>query len=350
MPSSNATPTCQREVQRMQSNPPTPNPCDEYPTRNQAPETRPPERRLSGPLEYWQRPASDTLTSASDRANQDEAQSATCNGVGEIKGPLTPVRGGVEYVLKLKPKLETGKPSTVKHRKFVPAKPPRSPKPGERGVNSESVRNLDALLATAHRLRPACLVSLVPPPTQRIACWETLERTWKSFKAGLAYLKKRNNLPPLLGVVEFDEVDDEAQSGKVANFHVGFASTLTDSQIQSLRLWWLKLIDAKSNQGRTFQYDAKGGGEKLAQYLSKDVTFRGGRGPRPVKWPPAWVPKRLTTRLWFTRGLPNAPSLEGRNLRKEKNVIRRKFNAFRGLEYAMHARDKAAPLDCLAKY
>jgi len=288
------------------------------------------DRLLLGPLEHWQRPSSFTLASASDRADQGRNQSQTCNGLGEASQPLQAASKSVEYVLRAWRRDELEQNASAKRKRFVPAKPPRSPRPGERGVNSESVRNLDALLATCHRLQPVCMISLVPPPSQRIACWEVLEETWRKFKQGLTYHQRRENLPPLLGVVEFDEVDHDGETRKVANFHVGFASALSGPQIECLQSWWLGQMDAKSNQGRTFQYDAKGGGEKLARYLAKDVTFRGGKGPRPVKWPPSWVPKRLSTRLWFTRGLPNAPSHEGRNLRKQDNRIRKKFPAFRG--------------------
>lgn len=80
-------------------------------------------------------------------------------------------------------------------------------------------------------------------------------------------------------------------------------------------------METESNPGGTFQYDSKERGDKLARYLSKEVSFRGGGGPRPVKWPPEWVPKRISNRLWFSRGLTNAGSKEGREINKKRAVL-----------------------------
>lgn len=290
------------------------------------------DRLLLGSLEHWQRPSSFTLASASDRADQGQNQSQSCNGLGPASTPLQAASKSVEYVLRGRPRDELGQTARAIRKRFVPSKPPRSPKAGERGVNSESVRNLDALVATALRLEPVALISLVPPPSHRITVWEDLEAVWAKLKARLSYLKKAEAFPPLVCVVEFDGVDDGERFFKVANFHVGFGETLSDQQIQSFKKWWLKLMETESNQGRTFQYDSKERGDKLAKYLSKDVTFRGGGGPRPVKWPPEWVPKRIRNRLWFSRGLTNAGSKEGREINKKRGMVRRHFPADRGLE------------------
>jgi len=151
------------------------------------------------------------------------------------------------------------------------------------------------------------------------------------MKSRMSYLH-RTGFPPMLVVVEFDLVDDGERIFKVANFHIGFGRVLSTEQVASLQEWWLNRMEMKNNQGGSFQYDAKGGGHKLASYLAKDVTFKGRTGPRPVKWPPEWVPKRIGSRLWFTRGLKNAASKEGLEIRRRKGCIRRKFPADRGLE------------------
>lgn len=290
------------------------------------------DRLLLGPLEHWQRPSSFTLASASNRADQGRNQSQSCNGLGPASTPLQAASKSVEYVLRGRPRDKLEQDASAKRKRFVPSKPPRSPKPGERGVNSESVRNLDALVATAHRLKPVALISLVPPPAHRITRWEDLETIWAKLKARLSYQKKADAFPPLVCVVEFDGVDDGERFFKVANFHVGFGERLSDQQIQSFKKWWLKLMETESNQGRTFQYDSKERGDKLARYIAKDVTFRGRGGPRPVKWPPEWVPKRISNRLWFSRGLTNAGSKEGREINRQRGMVRRHFPADRGLE------------------
>jgi hypothetical protein len=75
------------------------------------------------------------------------------------------------------------------------------------------------------------------------------------------------------------------------------------------------------------QHDANGGGPKLQDYLSKDITRRGGE-KRYVKFAASWLPERTDFRPWFVIGCKRSPSRIGANQR-----------AARGLRRSRHERE-----------
>lgn len=221
----------------------------------------------------------------------------------------------MEYVLQ---------PSKTKQRATALRRiiPPR-PKPGERGARPYSHDDLDALYATSHALKPQALVSLVPPPNARIATWDELKTLLLSFKSALRNFRERHGYPSALFATEFDPVDRTEPDKVFANFHVVFASPLSSEQESRLRAWWLDKMRLANNQGRSFDYKADGGGERLADYVAKDITKRKGAW-RFVKFPAPWLPQRIETRLWFAVGAKRRPAREGAVLWKQKGRGRRR--------------------------
>jgi hypothetical protein len=129
-------------------------------------------------------------------------------------------------------------------------------------------------------------------------------------------------------VTEFDP--DQIHEGQiVANFHVGFLLPLTGEQQKKLCDYWLKLHGLPDNRGRAFQHDARGGGQRLQDYLAKDISYRGG-GRIYVKYPAPWLPERTESRLWFAVGVRRAPAREGARMRSEIGFRRRRFDSEHG--------------------
>ncbi|MBL9117959.1 MAG: hypothetical protein JNJ83_23325 [Verrucomicrobiaceae bacterium] len=201
--------------------------------------------------------------------------------------------------------------------------PPR-PKTGERRPRAYSTDELDSLLATAHSVNWKCMVSLKTPPHGRIETHEHLVRSLTSLKRKLENLRKRNHFPASIVVTEFDPDTHGIAPKDTAHFHIGFAAKLTSSQEATLRHWWLSEMNLENNQGRAFQLDAKGGGKKLQGYLSKDISRRHGM-ERFVKYPVAWLPKRIDCRLWFVVGTKRLGSKHGRAMRATNGMIRKRY-------------------------
>lgn len=202
-----------------------------------------------------------------------------------------------------------------------PIVPPR-PGKGERKPRPYSPDDLNALWATGHRINWQALVTLNPPPLQRVMTWPQLHELIKQVKQRLTNWRRRRGLPVVLVVTEFDPVGDSGQI--CANFHLGFAETLSDEEQAMLREWWLGRFSLPDNRGRAFQYDAKGGGERLQDYLCKDVSWREGT-MRHVKFPASWLPHRTDCRLWFIVGQKRRPAREGARLRKAQGKRPRRW-------------------------
>lgn len=205
--------------------------------------------------------------------------------------------------------------------------PPR-PGKGERQPRPYSTADLDALWATAHRHDWQAIVTLNPPPTARITSWPLLRGTLEKLKVTLTNWRRREGFSACIAVTEFDP--DQIHDGQiVANFHVGFLSPLTEEQRKKLCDYWLKLHGLSDNRGRAFQHDARGGGQRLQDYLAKDISYRGG-GRIYVKYPAPWLPERTECRLWFTIGVKRAPAREGARMRSEIGFRRRRFDSEHG--------------------
>lgn len=205
--------------------------------------------------------------------------------------------------------------SHKKPRLKAPSKPPR-PKPGERGALPYSPRDLDALWATAHSMPWVAFATLTTPSIARIRTWPDLKHCLKKLKQTLTNWAKRESWPPMLCATEFDQ---PWCADIAAHFHIVFAALLDDDQQAALCSLWLKLTNAPNNQGRIFNYRARGGGESLQRYIGKDIKGKGC----PVKYPAPWLPERTECRLWFTIGLKHRPAREGAELRAKAGTRRR---------------------------
>lgn len=206
--------------------------------------------------------------------------------------------------------------------------PPR-PKPGERRPLAYSSDDLNALWATAYNLDWKCLVSLKSPSSARITSWEALKALLKSMKKQLDNLHRRKGFPACIAITEFDAYETDGHSSTCAGFHIAFSEELSQEQIELLQAWWLRLMELPHNQGRHFQYDAKGGGPDLQAYLAKDLDKR-TRHWRHVKFHPDWLPPRLEHRLWFVVGMKRQPARKGRLLRASTGKRRKRFEGEHG--------------------
>jgi len=83
-------------------------------------------------------------------------------------------------------------------------------------------------------------------------------------------------------------------------------------------------MELHNNQGRAFDYRARGGGNKLQTYLAKDLSRRDGE-ERFVKYPVQWLPSRIDCRLWFVIGTKRLSSKDGRALRVSTGKKRKRF-------------------------
>jgi len=230
--------------------------------------------------------------------------------------PRTEPRGRV-YILRPKKAAAVG-PKT--RRKVILPRP----KAGDRRPRAYSSEELDALYATAHSVDWKCLVSLKTPPEDRIVTHERLTEILAKLKRWLENNRKRHGYPAAIVVTEFDPHTQDEEVIDTAHFHIGFAAELNDQQQAKLRSWWLKLMGLPNNQGRAFDYRAKGGGKNLQAYLAKDLIRRGGI-ERRVKYPVAWLPCRIDCRLWFVVGMKRASSRSGRDLRASTGKKRKRF-------------------------
>lgn len=209
--------------------------------------------------------------------------------------------------------------------------PPR-PKAGDRRPRAYSPDELDSLYATAHSINWQSMISLKTPPSRRIITHEALVSTLQRMKRKLENLRKRNGFPACIAVTEFDLDEREDVSTHTANFHIGFASKLSEGQQATVREWWLETMSLQSNQGRYFQYDAKGGGPKLQSYIAKDMKA----GWQLVKFPVEWLPHRIECRLWFVVGTKRLGAKAGRKLRVSTHQKRRRYKG----EHASHPRQR----------
>lgn len=175
----------------------------------------------------------------------------------------------MDYILK---RSEAKGGSTEKARRAIV--PPR-PGKGERQPRPYSTADLDALWATAHRHDWQAIVTLNPPPTARITSWPLLRGTLEKLKVTLTNWRRREAFPACIAVTELDP--NQSNEGQIiANFHVGFLSPLSEDQQRKLCDYWLKLHSLSDNRGRAFQHDARGGGQRLQDYLAKDISHREG--------------------------------------------------------------------------
>ena len=228
----------------------------------------------------------------------------------------TPSRGRT-YLLTL--------PKVVKHEAVLPRAKrkitPPKPKQGDRRPRAYSRDELDALYATAHSINWQSMISLKTPPARRIVTHAKLVSILTGMKRKLENLRKRNGFPVCIAVTEFDPDEREGITINTANFHLAFAAKLTEAQQATVRDWWLEAMSLQSNQGRYFQYDAKGGGPKLQSYIAKDIRA----GERWVKFPVEWLPPRIDCRLWFVVGTKRLGAKTGRKLRASTHQKRRRF-------------------------
>lgn len=171
------------------------------------------------------------------------------------------------------------------------------------------------------------MVTLNPPPTNRVRTWPVLRGTLIALKNTLTNWHRRKGFPPMILVTEFDPENDEGDV--CANFHVGCALPLSEEQENMFRDWWLKRHALEDNRGRAFQQDAKGGGVKLQDYLAKDITHRGGTR-RHVKYPAPWLPTRTDSRLWFVIGVKRRPAHEGAKRCAQRGLRRCHFDSEHG--------------------
>ncbi len=204
--------------------------------------------------------------------------------------------------------------------------PPR-PGKGQRQPRPYSVADLNALWATAHSQDWQAMVTLNPPPTNRVKAWPDLRDTLNALKTTLTNWHRRKGFPAMIAVTEFDP---ENMEGDVcANFHIGLALPLSGEQQQTFADWWLEHSSLPDNRGRSFQHAARGGGEQLQDYLAKDITRRGGIR-RHVKFPASWLPERIENRLWFVIGVKRRTAHEGAELCAQRGLRRRRFDSEHG--------------------
>lgn len=224
---------------------------------------------------------------------------------------------GRSYLLKpAQPMAGSAGTSKKKHR----IAPPR-PKAGDRRPRAYSPDELDSLHATAHSIDWQSMISLMTPPSRRIATHEALVSTLQRMKRKLENLRRRNQFPACIAVTEFDPDERDGVTTSTANFHIAFASQLSEAQQTTMREWWLETMSLHGNQGRYFQYDAKGGGPGLQNYISKDMK----PGEQWVKFPVDWLPPRIECRLWFVVGTKRLGAKAGRKLRASTNRKRRRY-------------------------
>ena len=171
------------------------------------------------------------------------------------------------------------------------------------------------------------MVTLNPPPTNRVKTWHALRDTLIALKTALANWHRRKGFPAMIAVTEFDP--DGTDGGHCANFHIGFAVPLSEAQQRIFTDWWLERCTLSDNRGRAFQHDAKHGGVKLQDYLAKDITRRAG-ARRHVKFAAPWLPQRTDKRLWFVIGAKRQPAREGAKLCADRRLIRRRFDSEHG--------------------
>lgn len=233
--------------------------------------------------------------------------------------PPVVIQAGRDYSLRVHPRKGVDGGSIARRRSIVMPKP----RPGERQPRPYSTDDLDALYATANAFPAVCLISVKPPPTDRISTWAGLDRTLARIKKHLGNLRHRKGFPPCLFVTEFDPIEGHEGQHSAA-FHCGYAETLTEDQQKELREWFLALWNLPNNQGRYFDYRANGGGEQLRDYLAKDMDKRPGRR-RHVKFRPPWVPKRTHCRLWFIIGAKRSSASKGRKLRTREGWVRKRY-------------------------
>lgn len=207
---------------------------------------------------------------------------------------------------------------------------PPQPGKGERSPRPYSPDDLDALMATSRAFPACCLVSIKASPANPIVTWEKLFILLCKAKRRLENLRRAHRLPPCIFVTEFDPIEREGRTIDAAAFHIGFSKELTGQQQISLRDWWLELIGLENNQGRYFQYDAKGGSKDLQDYIAKDIDFR-EKQERFVKFPVSWLPSRVECRLWFVIGAGRRkPAAQGRALRAQEGKKRKRYKGAHG--------------------
>ena len=196
-------------------------------------------------------------------------------------------------------------PNGGKRQAIVPPKPGK----GQRKPRPYSVADLNALWATAHSQDWQAMVTLNPPPTNRVKTWPALRDTLIALKTA------------------FDP--DGTDGGHCANFHIGFAVPLSEEEQKAFNDWWLDRCTLTDNRGRAFQHDTGRGGVKLQDYLAKDITRRAG-AHRHVKFAAPWLPERTDKRLWFVIGARRMNASEGAKLCADRRLIRRRFDSEHG--------------------
>lgn len=208
-------------------------------------------------------------------------------------------------------------------RSIVPPKPGK----GQRQPRPYSSDDLNALWATSHSVDWLAMVTLNPPPSNRVKTWPALRQTIQALKNTLTNWHRRKGFPAMILVTEFDLDSD---SGDLcANFHLGCEHPLSEEQQERLRDWWQDWHGLEDNRGRAFQHDSRGGGEKLQDYLAKDISRRGGKR-RYVKFPAPWLPQRTDCRLWFVVGIKRRPAREGAKMLASIGKRRSRFDREHG--------------------
>jgi len=236
--------------------------------------------------------------------------------------------------------------------RIVPCRPsPRNN--GSRNCIPYASADLNALYATAKSATFRSLVTINPPPVERVDSSKVLERIVKWLKATLKNLRSRHALPPYLVVTEFDPHDDIGLATH-ANFHIGFTEPLSSEQSNILRRLWLGFWGASSNQGCCYDYRA-GTQDRLGDYLLKDAHFREsplsskvwsllpenrppiwfltrkGNLARFCKFQPEWLPRDFRFRLWWVSGIKRLSAAEGAKARRnllcpgDRRMIRRRY-------------------------
>ena len=133
-----------------------------------------------------------------------------------------------------------------KKRRIAPSRP----KAGDRRPRAYSPDELDSLHATAHSINWQSMISLKTPPSRRIVTHDALVSTLQRMKRKLENLRKRNQFPACIAVTEFDPDEREGVITQTANFHIAFASQLSEAQQTTMREWWLETMSLHGNQGR----------------------------------------------------------------------------------------------------
>lgn len=191
--------------------------------------------------------------------------------------------------------------------RVVPPKPTHQ----QRLRRPYSTDDLDSLFATAHFTSLMCMVTLKPTPARMIVDWSPLKEFLNGLNNFLQNCHRKYNFPPSLTVTEFDPVPMSDLGDVCAGFHIGFVQELIPTQRERFCQWFLKRMELATNQGGAFHYGARGGGEGLQTYLSKDRNAR-CHPPRYVKFQPPWVPDHPRRSLWFAVGFKRRPASEGR--------------------------------------